>query len=239
MRLLLLMIMTGLTIGLAAQSVYGPVDRRDALIGGGGLGLFVTGAIWTNKMAPSLPEDIYDLQPRRDRIWGLDRWVTNNWSPRAAKVSDGLLLSSLGLPATLLLDASTRDHFGRHGLIAAESLLLTTAITQLTKLSVHRPRPYCFNPDVALPYKLEPDARFSFFSGHTSLVACMSFTTATMYTDLSPGNNWDAAVWTTAAVLPALTGYLRVRAGKHYVSDVLIGYGVGALIGILVPRFHR
>ncbi len=41
------------------------------------------------------------------------------------------------------------------------------------------------------------------------------------------------------AGLPALTGYLRIRAGKHYPSDVLAGYALGALIGYAVPALHR
>jgi membrane-associated phospholipid phosphatase len=46
-------------------------------------------------------------------------------------------------------------------------------------------------------------------------------------------------VWTGAITLPAIVGYLRVKAGRHYPSDVIVGYGVGALIGYLVPTLHK
>ena len=36
-----------------------------------------------------------------------------------------------------------------------------------------------------------------------------------------------------------VTGYLRYKAGEHFLSDILIGTAVGTLIGILVPRFHK
>ena len=36
-----------------------------------------------------------------------------------------------------------------------------------------------------------------------------------------------------------MTAYLRVRAGKHFLTDVIAGYAVGATIGILVPHLHR
>jgi len=34
------------------------------------------------------------------------------------------------------------------------------------------------------------------------------------------------------------TGYLRVRAGKHYWSDVVVGALVGGAVGLLVPLLH-
>jgi membrane-associated phospholipid phosphatase len=35
------------------------------------------------------------------------------------------------------------------------------------------------------------------------------------------------------------TAILRVRAGKHFWTDVLVGYGVGASIGLAVPLMHK
>jgi membrane-associated phospholipid phosphatase len=46
-------------------------------------------------------------------------------------------------------------------------------------------------------------------------------------------------VWATAAAFPLVTGILRLTAGKHYPSDVLVGYLVGAATGILVPFAHQ
>lgn len=46
-------------------------------------------------------------------------------------------------------------------------------------------------------------------------------------------------MWTGAAILPALTGITRVKAGKHYWTDVITGYAVGALVGTLTPLLHR
>ena len=224
---------------LSAQSVYGPVDSRDALVTGAGGALLGSSILLARQVEPLSVEEIRRLEQNRDRIWGVDRWVTKNWSARADRTSDQLLFSSLLLPLGLLADNATRDHFGRHSLIVFESLLVNTALTQLTKTMVRRPRPYTFNPDVPLSLKMKPNARYSFFSGHTSIVSCMSFTSARLYTDLNPGSNLEPAVWGTAALIPALTGYLRVRAGKHYLTDVLVGYGVGALVGLVVPRLHR
>ena len=46
-------------------------------------------------------------------------------------------------------------------------------------------------------------------------------------------------IWMTMATLPAATAFLRVKAGKHFASDVTVGYIVGGAIGYLVPHFHK
>ena len=224
---------------LNGQSFYGPVNSRDALIGGAGAGLYGLGLIITQKVEPLTPEAVRLLHEQRGDIWGVDRWVTRQWSPPAQRISDGFLLASPALPLALALDKNTNHQFGRHALIALEGLLVNMAFMQLTKANARRPRPFVFNPDVPLPYKLERDARFSFFSGHTSTVASLSFVSARMYTDLNPDDRHDTLAWATASVIPAITGYLRIRGGKHYLTDVLAGYAVGAAIGLIVPRLHR
>jgi membrane-associated phospholipid phosphatase len=46
-------------------------------------------------------------------------------------------------------------------------------------------------------------------------------------------------LYTGAAVPPAIVGYYRLEAGKHFKTDVITGLVVGALCGIIVPEFHR
>jgi membrane-associated phospholipid phosphatase len=38
--------------------------------------------------------------------------------------------------------------------------------------------------------------------------------------------------------MPLTTGLMRYKAGKHFWTDVLIGYAVGALVGVGVPALH-
>lgn len=80
----------------------------------------------------------------------------------------------------------------------------------------------------------------SFYSGHTANTAMASFFMAMVYADMHPelgSKRW----WLcgAAVVPPALAGYYRVQAGKHFPSDVLIGAAMGAAKGILVPELHR
>ncbi|MBK8516636.1 MAG: phosphatase PAP2 family protein [Saprospiraceae bacterium] len=77
------------------------------------------------------------------------------------------------------------------------------------------------------------------FSGHTSSTTALSFFTAKVYIDTHPDmkNKW--IVWTMGAAIPATIGYLRYEAGKHYPTDIISGYLVGATIGYLIPKIHK
>ena len=46
-------------------------------------------------------------------------------------------------------------------------------------------------------------------------------------------------MWTLAFGVPAYTGYLRVKGGKHFYTDVITGYAVGTFVGWLVPHLHK
>ena len=42
-----------------------------------------------------------------------------------------------------------------------------------------------------------------------------------------------------AAIPPAFTGFNRVKGLKHFPTDVITGFTVGAATGILVPHLHK
>ena len=46
-------------------------------------------------------------------------------------------------------------------------------------------------------------------------------------------------VWATGVILTLSTGYLRLAADKHYLSDVVTGTSIGSTVGFFVPYlFH-
>ncbi|MEZ4883432.1 MAG: phosphatase PAP2 family protein [Chitinophagales bacterium] len=171
-----------------------------------------------------------------------DRVSCGNWSLAAHQVSNAFLFTSPILPFTLLLNKNIRNSsnsFATIGLFTFETLALNNALTGLTKEIFKRRRPLLYNPSCPIDMKLSRNATSSFISGHTSNVAAMTFMTAQIYTDLNPDSKGAPFVWGTAAIIPAITAYLRVRAGRHFPTDVMVGYIVGAAVGILVPRLHR
>lgn len=173
-----------------------------------------------------------------NQVWKFDRWVTKQYNLKARKSSDIALFSSFLLPLTTLANENGKAEFGKVSLMTLQTIVLNSSITNIVKVTAKRPRPYLYNQDVALQLKLRKADRYSFFSGHTSTTAAMSFLTAQMHTDFNDGKG-NVAIWSIAAAIPTFTAIQRMRAGKHFLSDVLLGYLIGATVGILVPRIHR
>jgi membrane-associated phospholipid phosphatase len=168
-----------------------------------------------------------------------DRFVTRQYSGAARTASDWMLYTSPIIPLLLLADPAIRPHGTQSMFLVGEALLVNTALNRLVKEIAHRARPFTYNPDVPLDPKLTKDARLSFYSGHTSAAASLAFSTATIWSDYHPHSGWKPVVWTGAALFPAVVGLMRVKGGKHFLSDVAVGYGVGAVIGWLVPHLHK
>jgi membrane-associated phospholipid phosphatase len=226
-------------LSAAAQSVYKLSYATDFTISGIGIATNVP-AYFLKKNKPLLTEtEINALN--KNNIWKPDRFATHQWNTKAARVSDVFMYGSMALPALLLIDKAVRSNkdAGRVSLMYAEVLVLNAGLTNLTKELAQRKRPYNYNPDAPLSKKQQRDATSSFFSGHTSFSAASTFFMAKVYADMNPDSKWKPYVWTGAAVIPLTTGILRVAAGKHFPTDVLIGYLVGAATGILVPHLHK
>lgn len=168
-----------------------------------------------------------------------DRKATEYYSLRAQDNSDIILYSSYAYPFLFLLDKKGRDGFLEIGVLTGEAFLLNASITSLVKLSARRVRPLAYNPNVPFEKRKARNARLSFFSGHTSSVAVLTFFSAKVFNDYYPESKLKPYVWSAAAVLPAATGYFRVRGGKHFPTDVIVGYVVGALIGVGIPHIHK
>lgn len=209
----------------AHQAAADPSFTRD--------GAIIAGATATALVVNFLP--FHEERPLRDHEWlAIDDRVRDNYSPRASIVSDTTLALSVVLPAAYTLgtaeDAETRKE---NALLVGESVALTLAATSLTKVLVARPRPYTYSKDLRAMRKVETagrDAYRSFFSGH----AAIAFAAASASGLLANDDN-RALVLGSGAFLAASTANLRVRAGKHFYSDVVIGAAIGTAIGTLVP----
>jgi membrane-associated phospholipid phosphatase len=87
--------------------------------------------------------------------------------------------------------------------------------------------------------KTSTDARISFFSGHASMTAAISFFTAKVFTEYIEDNTAKILIWTGAALLPAATAISRVNTHWHFPTDVMMGYAIGAFVGYIIPELHR
>ena len=177
----------------------------------------------------------------RSDIFFVDRGAANNWSPASARASDIVRSTSLLLPAFFLTNHHTKKEISMLLVMSLEVLTTNYGATQLTKNIVNRARPFTYNTDLSFTTRSKKNDKLSFFSGHTSHTAAFSFFIAKVLTDYHPNasNKFKVIIWSMAVLIPASTAVLRVKAGKHFPTDVIAGYVVGASIGYLIPQLHK
>ena len=126
----------------------------------------------------------------------------------------------------------------------AEGISFTMAMTNIVKMAVRRPRPIAYIDAEAHQGEVgytnnSTDSALSFFSGHAAITATVGATATYLAFARAPHS---ARPWITFGVATALTTFVsieRVRAGKHFPTDVIAGSIAGAGIGIVVPHLHR
>ncbi len=169
---------------------------------------------------------------------GIDDAVVGNYSPPAHRLATlmvfGLVVAPLAIHA-----ADTRfDGWFEDSFVILESILLSQAITQVTKSAVGRPAPFVYNPNAAQSDLDSPDAFRSFVSGHSS----SAFAAATAYTftfwKRHPTSPWRFVVLGVSHAIATSIALLKIEAGYHYPTDVTAGALVGSSTGLLVPMLH-
>ncbi len=235
--LLLLLLITGFGNFLLAQSPYTVHWKKEIPYVATAVGLNLGGAYLASQINFLTPAQIAALDA--NDVNSFDRFATDNFSTTFARASNVLEISTQLAPLLFLSGNQTRRPFGQIMALYAEATFINTGLTIITKMSFRRTRPFVYNPEVPLEEKTGRTARASFISGHTSTAAVGTFFTAKVFSDFFPDSQWKPVVWGAAATIPAVMGYFRVAAGKHYPTDVIMGYVVGGTIGFLVPHLHR
>jgi membrane-associated phospholipid phosphatase len=123
--------------------------------------------------------------------------------------------------------------------LVAEAAVVAASANQLTKLLVGRERPFVHALSPAeKPHTADPsDNNLSFYSGHTTLGFAIASAEGTIAS--RRGRQRAPYVWASGLTLAAVTGYLRIAADKHYLTDVLAGAAFGTGIGYGVVRLHE
>ena len=182
------------------------------------------------------------------KLIALDRFaVTQHLDPSADARSTVGLWSAVGFAALDPFLSAARDGWDAalvDAVLYAESISLTEALTDITKIAVRRPRPIdyinCASTGAATTGACSStDLDLSFFSGHAATVGAITATATYLAFVRSPHT---ARPWVTLGVgtlLTAFVGYERVRSGEHFPTDVMAGATAGGLIGVLVPHLHR
>ncbi len=219
-------------------SPYKMTFWKDAAITGGGIGLTALGYYFiTQKDDLTLAEL---ATKTRDKVPFFDRGNVGYYSEKADKDSYIPFNASFGYPIVLMLiNGNERHHLGQVTALYLETMAIAGTMFTLSAGLIHRPRPLVYGSDAPTDYKLSSNNQRSFFAGHTEATAAASFFAAKVFSDFNPDSKARIYIWILAAATPALTGYLRYKAGMHFLSDNILGYALGAATGILVPQLHK
>ncbi|PHI21322.1 hypothetical protein CEQ90_02675 [Lewinellaceae bacterium SD302] len=233
---LLFVLLTCVTSSIKAQN-NGPYHlslKREMLYGGSGIASMLGGEYLRRRIQPVSIGNV-----EFDDIIELDELPFAYNRHGTEKLSDYTMYASAGLTSLFLLHHNTRSDFGKISILFGEAMMINAGLTNISKAAFKRPRPYVFDPTWNPNRTLKSSDRASLLSGHTSGAATGSFFFASVFSDYFPDSKLKPVVWGAAITLPALTGYLRVRSARHYPSDVIAGYVLGAAVGYFIPKLHK
>jgi len=203
----------------------------DGLLTGGALGLWLGSEAVKERLAPPAC--------RWCAVNGLDRAARDAvvWSdPSKAKALSDLLV--VGVPlGVLAYDAAATGRLrpaAEDALLIGEAVTVAGAVAQAAKFVAARQRPYAAFG--SLPSR-GVDDHLSFYSAHTT-VAFAAAAAGGMLARRRGDQHWPW-VYGVGFTAAATTGYLRMAADKHWLTDVLVGAATGTAIGLAVPWLHR
>ncbi|OGX88271.1 hypothetical protein BEN47_09325 [Hymenobacter lapidarius] len=223
-----------------AQKAPSPY-KTDFLVDGGitaGLGILSATGLYLVKQKSGLSNDELVALDRND-VPKIDRFAAGNYSNRAQTISDVLCYPTLLVaPGLLALNSDVRGRYGQVLGLYLQTMFATDAMFTMTVGTVYRYRPYLYGTEGGNS-RSGKIATNSFFAGHTAHTATATFFAAKVFHDFNPDSPAQPYIWGAAALVPAAVGYYRMEAGKHFLTDNIVGYTVGAAMGILVPQLHK
>ena len=151
---------------------------------------------------------------RRVNRWRAPRWL-RLWMIAATRGGDGWLWYAMGLVVALAGGPE------RLRALSAAALAVGVGIALFLKLKriAHRKRPCALEPHCWAT--LLPPDQFSFPSGHTITAFAMTMALGAYYPAMLPGLFFCAAS----------VALSRILLGMHFLSDVVAGGALGALLG--------
>jgi len=204
--------------------------REGAIIGALGAG---------SLLLSTVPIDTSTRWKRELLPW--DESVRGHHSDSTSARSDTIAALTVAAPVFAVMGGGVDESAAHRGMIYVESLSFAMFLNATAKYLVQRPRPYVYSTDPAVVRMVEGqerDSHLSFFSGHSTLVFTAAVAGSYLYGAQSPDEASRATLWGVELAMASATASLRVRAGKHFYSDVILGALVGAGVGATVPRLY-
>ena len=232
---------------IKSDSSFHPYHVNYWVTGGiiiGGLALETIGVPWISNKSPITIGELQNL--KRDNISPIDHWALSfDPSQRVhyKELSSQLLSVSVFIPVLTLLDEDIRQDWLDVLLMYLQTQTISNNFYLYSPFGAtfqNRLRPVVYYDAIDFGERTSPNNRNSLYSGHVAATATASFFTAKIFCDYHPELGWKKyLVYSAAAIPPLIMSYFRLRALAHFPTDLLTGFGVGALCGILIPEFHR
>jgi membrane-associated phospholipid phosphatase len=209
-------------------------------------GIVIAAAVGVTLLGYTLIENKSDLtmeqlaQKTKDKLPFFDRGNAGYYSKQADDDSYILFDASYAIPVVAaLLNKNERSKFGQVMVMYVETIGITGALYTATAGLVYRSRPFVYGTKAPLEKRLDKGGQRSFYGGHVATTAAATFFTAKVFQDFNPGSKLTPYLYGTAGALTVFMGYLRYKAGYHFLSDCVLSGIIGTATGILVPEFHR
>jgi membrane-associated phospholipid phosphatase len=225
-----------------------PIADTGLIVISGGLAFVLEEINGTGEIRPQPIDPSFD----KSQLIGIDRAAVEGTPDSGASARSNIgLFGAAAFAAVDPVLSGFRERSIQTALVDAmlygESICLTFAFTSSAKLAVRRPRPIAyrraqaaFDAGQTTPYQsASTDSGLSFFSGHASITAAIGATGTYLAFTRDP-DGWRP--WLTLGLATGVTTFVsveRVRAGRHFPTDVLAGVIAGTGIGIVVPHLHR
>jgi len=129
-----------------------------------------------------------------------------------------------------------------YSLMFAQALALQSGLNLVVRSMGFWPRPYIYAEEgdgLEAAEDAEGEAYGSFFSGHASAAFTVAVFTGEWFSEMYPNSRYKPLVWATSLSLAGFVGVLRIAAGKHYPSDVIVGALAGTGISFAVIGLHK
>lgn len=161
----------------------------------------------------------YRLMKQVNR-WNAPRWV-RWWMLLATRAGDGWLWGLIGI--AILLSSDPLRYRAFEAATCAVSIGIVVFLKVKHKVCRVRPRdiePHCWANIVTTD-------QFSFPSGHSTTAFAVALSVGSFYPEVMP----------LLLVLATNIAVSRVIVGMHFLTDVLVGSGMGAMLGYVAFRF--
>jgi len=203
--------------------------KKDVSLSAMSLGVMAYGQ-WRLSQMPD-----YDSSFQTSDLLPWDRPWAGQWNPHADIASD-LLTGAVVAP--FVVGYLHDDELWTPLLMLSQVLALQSGVNLAVRSLAVWPRPFLLGSQGG-EERTASGVSGSFYSGHSSAAFASATFTGYWFAQQHPESPYRKWIWTGSYLTATTIATLRVMAGKHYPSDVLVGAAVGSAFGWLIPWLHR